>query len=62
MAFRSIRPIRISVFAQVRALWLVSGTTTSFTDPDGIATYRVERDDLAFRGGAGLRFSWVGFD
>jgi len=62
MAFRSIRPIRISVFAQVRALWLVSGTTTSFTDPDGVASYRVERDDLVFRGGAGVRFSWVGFD
>jgi hypothetical protein len=62
MAFRSIRPIRISVFAQVRALWLVSGTTTSFTDPNGVATYRVERDDLVFRGGAGVRFSWVGFD
>jgi hypothetical protein len=62
IAFRSIRPIRISVFAQVRALWLVSGTTTSFTDSNGVASYRVERDDLVFRGGAGVRFSWVGFD
>jgi hypothetical protein len=62
MAFRSMRPIRISLFAQVRALWLVSGTTTSATDPDGIASYRVERDDVVVKGGAGIRLSWVGFD
>ena len=62
MAFRSVGPIRISLFAQVRALWLVSGTTTSFTDPNGVASYRVERDDFVFKGGAGVRLSWVGFD
>ena len=62
MAFQPFHPIRISVFAQVRALWLVSDSTTSYTDPQGIATYTVERDDLVFRGGAGVRFSWVGFD
>ncbi len=62
MAFRSVRPIRISVFAQVRALWLVSGTTTSFTDPNGVRELPRERDDLVVRGGAGVRLSWVGFD
>jgi hypothetical protein len=62
MAFRSVRPIRISLFAQVRALWLVSGTTTSFTDPNGSASYRVVRDDFVVKGGAGVRLSWVGFD
>jgi hypothetical protein len=62
MAFRSVGPIRISLFGQVRALWLVSGTTNSFTDPDGVASYRIERDGLVFKGGAGVRLSWVGFD
>jgi hypothetical protein len=62
MAFRSVGPIRISLFGQVRALWLVSGTTNSFTDPNGVASYRVERDDVVFKGGAGVRLSWVGFD
>ena len=62
MAFLSTRPMRISLFAQVRALWLVSGKTNSVTDPNGIASYSVERDGFAFRGGAGVRLSWVGFD
>ncbi len=62
MAFQSFRPIRISIFAQARALWLISDSTTSFTDPNGIASYSVERDDLSIRGGVGIRLSWVGFD
>ena len=64
MAFRSTRPIRFSLFGQVRALWLVSGTTNSFTDPgpNGAASYRIVRDGLVFKGGIGLRWSWVGFD
>ncbi|MBW2577761.1 MAG: hypothetical protein JRE38_06800 [Deltaproteobacteria bacterium] len=61
MAFLSPRPIRVSIFAQIRALWLVSDKTNSFADSDGVASYSVERDDLAIRGGAGVRFSWVGF-
>ncbi len=60
MAFRPVGPIRISLFGQVRALWLVSGTTNSFTD--GEASYRIVRDGLVFKGGAGVRLSWVGFD
>jgi len=32
MAFRPVRPIRILRFGQVRAIWLISGTATSFTD------------------------------
>jgi hypothetical protein len=62
MAFLSSRPIRVSIFAQIRALWLVSDKTNSVTDPNGLASYSIERDDLTVRGGAGLRFSWVGFD
>ncbi len=62
MAFLSSRPIRISLFAQVRALWLVSGKTNGAADSDGIATYSVERDGFVFRGGMGARLSWVGFD
>ncbi len=62
MAFGSTRPIRFSLFGQVRALWLVSGTTNSFTDPNGVASYRIVRDGLVVKGGIGLRWSWVGFD
>jgi hypothetical protein len=62
MAFLSPRPIRVSVFAQIRALWLVSDKTNSVTDPAGFASYSVERDDLVVKGGAGIRLSWVGFD
>ncbi len=62
MAFRSFPPIRISIFAQARALWLISDSTTSFTDRFGVASYSVERDYLSIRGGAGIRLSWVGFD
>jgi hypothetical protein len=60
MAFRSTRPIRFSLFGQVRALWLLSGTTNSAEDWK--ASYRVVREDLVVRGGAGIRLSWVGFD
>jgi hypothetical protein len=62
MAFLASRPIRVSIFAQIRALWLVSDKTNSVTDPNGLASYSIERDDLTVRGGAGIRFSWVGFD
>jgi hypothetical protein len=62
MAFVSPRPIQVSIFAQIRALWLVSDKTNSVTDPNGFASYSVERDDLTVKGGAGIRFSWVGFD
>ena len=62
MAFLSPRPFRISLFAQIRALWLVSDKTNSVTDSAGVASYSVERDDLVVKGGAGIRFSWVGFD
>lgn len=60
--FRSVRPIRVSLYAQARFLWLVSGSTTRFADSDGVATYSVTRDDFGIKGGGGLRFSWVGFD
>jgi hypothetical protein len=62
MGFLSSRPIRISIIAQIRALWLVSDRTNAFTDSAGVASYTVKRDDLVVKGGAGLRFSWVGSD
>jgi hypothetical protein len=62
MAFRPVGPIRISLFAQVRVLWVVSDRTNSFTDPNGFASYSVERNASVFKGGAGVRLSWVGFD
>jgi len=60
--FRNVRPIRVSLYAEARFLWMVSGTTTRFADSDGVATYSVTRDDFNIKGGGGLRFSWVGFD
>ena len=60
--FRSVRPIQVSLYANARFMWLVSGSTTEFADPNGVAAYSVSRDEFAVRGGGGLRFSWVGFD
>ena len=62
MGFLASRPIRFSLFGQVRFLWMVSDDTSSFTDADGFARYSVQRDDFVVRGGVGLRLSWVGFD
>jgi hypothetical protein len=59
---RSARPIRVSVYAEARFLWLVSDDKTEFADPGGVASYSVVRDDFNIKGGGGLRFSWVGFD
>jgi hypothetical protein len=67
--FRSVRPIRVSLYAEARFMWLVSGSTTTLAnDPkpidalNGVATYTVMRDEFGIKGGGGLRFSWVGFD
>jgi hypothetical protein len=66
--FRSVRPIRVSLYAEARFMWVVSGTTTAFTDPktidepNPVASYTIERDKFDVKGGGGLRFSWVGFD
>jgi len=60
--FRSARPIRVSLYAEARFLWLVSDDTTEFADSNGVAAYSVVRDDFNIKGGGGLRFSWVGFD
>jgi hypothetical protein len=60
--FRRTRPIRVSIYAEARFLWLVSDDTTEFSDPNGVASYSVVRDDFNIKGGGGLRFSWVGFD
>jgi hypothetical protein len=62
MAFPSARRMRISLFAQVRTLWLVSKKTSSSTDLDDLARYSVERDGFSVRGGVGVRLSWMGFN
>jgi len=62
MGFLASRPIRFSLFGQVRFLWLLNDDTNSFTDADGFAHYSVKRDDFVVKGGVGLRMSWVGFD
>jgi hypothetical protein len=60
--FRTARPIRVSLYAEARFMWLVSGSTTRLADSDGVATYSITRDDFGIKGGGGLRFSWMGFD
>jgi hypothetical protein len=58
--FRNLRPVRVSLYAESRFLWLVSGSTTTFGDSFG--SYSVMRDDFGIKGGGGVRFSWVGFE
>lgn len=57
--FRSARPVRVSLYADLRFLWVLGDTTTEFSD--SVGSYEVTRDRFGIRGGAGLRFSWVGF-
>jgi hypothetical protein len=59
--FRSLRPVRTTLYADARFLWLLSDPTTTFTDSLGFATFSVTRENFTFRGGAGVRFGWVGF-
>jgi hypothetical protein len=58
---RTARPVRTTLFVEGSYLWLLSDRSQSFRDPDGIAAYSVHRDRSGFRGGGGVRFSWVGF-
>lgn len=57
--FRETRPVRASIYADARFLWLLGDRTTSFGD--SVARYEVRRDPFEIRGGAGVRLSWVGF-
>jgi iron complex outermembrane receptor protein len=59
MMLRSNRPITVSLYVDTRFMWLIGDSTTTFSDP--AASYRVDRDDFTIRGGAGLRFNWMGF-
>ena len=60
---RAVRPIRTSLYVDARFLWLLGDPTTEFSDPGptGFASFTVRRDEFGVRGGAGVRFSWVGF-
>jgi hypothetical protein len=59
--FRSATPVRTSLYVDVRFLWLLSDPTTTFGDSLGLASYTVDREKFGIRGGAGVRFSWMGF-
>jgi hypothetical protein len=65
--FRSARPVTTSLYLDARFLWALGDTTTTFsTDSDSephpdLATFTVDREPFTIRGGAGLRFSWLGF-
>jgi hypothetical protein len=60
---RAVRPIRTSLYVDARFLWLLSDSTTEFSDPGptGFSAFTVERDEFGIRGGAGVRLSWMGF-
>jgi hypothetical protein len=60
--FRSVRPVRTLLYLNAQFMWLLSDPTTRLADPDGIAAFTVDRDRFDIRGGAGPRFSWMGFD
>jgi hypothetical protein len=60
---RAGKPIRTSLYVDARFLWLLSDPTTEFSDPGpptGFGSFTVERDEFGIRGGAGVRFSWMG--
>jgi hypothetical protein len=59
--FRSARPVTTSLYADARFLWALGDTATTFSDPGGLATFTVDRENFMIRGGAGVRFSWLGF-
>ena len=54
------RPVRTTVFLHGSYLWLLSDPELGLIDTSGVATYRVKREQEAFRGGFGVRFSWMG--
>ena len=60
---RAGMPVRTSLYADARFLWLLSDPTTEFSNlgPTGFASFTVRRDEFGIRGGAGVRFSWLGF-
>lgn len=59
--FRRDLPIRTWLYADAQFMWLLNDPTTHFADSSGVAAYTVERDGFGIRGGAGFRFSWMGF-
>jgi hypothetical protein len=58
--FRTFRPVTTSLYVDGRFLWLISDATTTLTDDRNVATYTVTREGFDMRGGAGIRFSWMG--
>ncbi|MGI9258551.1 MAG: hypothetical protein ACR2QQ_06935 [Gammaproteobacteria bacterium] len=54
------RPLRTTLFLHGSYLWLLSDPELGLMDTSGVATFRVKREQEAFRGGVGVRFSWMG--
>jgi len=57
---REARPIRTTFYVEGSFLWLLGDRTERLADSSGIARYSLERDETSLRGGAGIRFSWIG--
>lgn len=57
---RNARPIRTTLYVEGSFLWLLGDRTEQLADDTGVATYTVRREATALRGGAGIRFGWVG--
>jgi len=58
--FRRDLPIRTWLYLDTQFMWLLGESTTDFADSSGVSAYSVDRDTFNVRGGAGLRFSWMG--
>ena len=58
---RSARPIRTSFYLEGSYLWLLSDRSETLVDTDDVFVYTLRRERTSIRGGAGLRFSWLGF-
>lgn len=56
--FRSLRPIRVSIWGEARFLWLLGDRNTTLSD--SIGTYEIRTDRFGIRAGAGVRLSWMG--
>jgi len=57
---RKARPVRATFYLRGSYLWLLGDRRTTVTDGGGLVSYSVHRDRTSFRGGAGIRFSWLG--
>jgi hypothetical protein len=57
---RRARPIRTTLYFDASFLWLLGDGSERLSDGSGFATYSIRRESTEVRGGAGIRFAWVG--